>query len=66
MDSFEEEPLPDIETILNNLKAIDSEEEKTRQELYVMLGELTGGREDMKQIEKHRSIIKPKKNIRNK
>ena len=47
VDSFEEEQLPNIETILNNLKEIDSEEEKTRKALYEMLGDLTGREEDM-------------------
>ena len=61
MDSFEEEQLPDIETILNNLKEIDSEEEKTRKALYEMLGDLTGSEEDMKHIKKHRNIIRPKR-----
>lgn len=61
VDSFEEEQLPDIETILNNLKEIDSEEEKTRKALYEMLGDLTGSEEDMIHIKKHRNIIRPKR-----
>ena len=61
MDYFEEEQLPDIETILNNLKEINSEEEKTRKALYEMLGDLTGSEEDMKHIKKHRNIIRPKR-----
>ena len=61
VDSFEEEQLPDIETILNNLKEIDSEEEKTRKALYEMMGDLTGSEEDMIHIKKHRNIIRPKR-----
>lgn len=59
VDSFKEEPLPDIEVILSNLKRITEEESTLQNELHKMLGDLTGGREDMEQVKKHREILKP-------
>lgn len=60
VDTFEEEPMPNLESLLINLETIAKEEEKVRYELYHMLGEMTGNKEDMKYLEKHRELIKPK------
>lgn len=60
VDTFEAEPLPDVERILNELRSINEEEEKIATNLYRMLGELTGSKEDEKQIEKHRELLKGK------
>lgn len=60
VDSYEEEPLPDIEVLLNDLKNISEEESFLQNELYKMLGNLTGSCHDMEQIKKHREILKPK------
>ena len=61
VDSFEEEPLPDVRQILKNLKQIDEEETKIKADLYSMLNDLTGSKEDMKVVEMHKNILKPKK-----
>lgn len=61
VDTYEEEPLPDIEKILQELTKIDEEEEKTKAELYKMLDELTGSKEDEEAIEKHKRMLKKNK-----
>lgn len=61
VDTFEEEPLPDIQEILANLKEIDKEERKLKSELYDMLDDLTGNKDDMEVVEMHKNILKPKK-----
>lgn len=58
VDSFEEKPLPDIECILKQLKAITEEEEKVATNLYRMLGELVGSKDDERQIKKHKKLLK--------
>ena len=60
VDSFEEEPLPDIEIILSSLKEISKREINLKDELYRMLEDLTGTKEDMEQVRKHREVLKPK------
>ena len=62
VDSFEEEPLPDIENILRELKKIAEEEKIVTGSLYGMLGELTGTKEDTRQIKKHRKMLENKHN----
>lgn len=64
VDTFEEEPLPDIEKILNELRSIGEEEEKVFANLYRMLSDLTGTKDDEKQIDKHRKLLKDKQNAR--
>ena len=54
VDTFIPEPLPDMKQILRDLKAIDDEETKLKEELYDMLDNLTGNKEDMKLIEAHK------------
>lgn len=61
VDTFEEEPLPDVRQILKNLKQIDEEETKIKADLYSMLNDLTGSKEDMEVVEMHKNILKPKK-----
>ena len=58
VDTFEEEELPDIGTILNNLDQIETEERKTRSQLYDILGNLTGSPEDIRYVKKHQSLMK--------
>ena len=60
VDTFIPEPLPDMKQILRDLKAIDDEETKLKEELYDMLDNLTGNKEDMKLIEAHKNILKKK------
>lgn len=61
VDTFEEEPLPDVRQILKNLKQIDQEETKLKADLYDMLNDMTGSKEDMEVVETHKNILKPKK-----
>lgn len=61
VDTFEEEPLPDIRQILKDLKQIDQEETQLKADLYSMLNDLTGSKEDMEVVEMHKNILKPKK-----
>ena len=61
VDTFEEEPLPDVRQILKDLKQIDEEETKIKADLYSMLNDLTGSKEDMEVVEMHKNILKPKK-----
>ena len=61
VDTFEEEPLPDVRQILKNLKQIDQEETKLKANLYDMLNDMTGSKEDMEVVETHKNILKPKK-----
>lgn len=61
VDTFEEEPLPDVRQILKNLKQIDEEETKIKADLYSMLNDLTGSKEDMEVVETHKNILKPKR-----
>lgn len=61
VDTFEEEPLPDVRQILKNLKQIDEEETKIKADLYSMLNDLTGSKEDMEVVEMHKNILKTKK-----
>jgi type I restriction enzyme M protein len=63
VDTFKAEPLPDIENILRELKAINEEVEKVGASLYRMLGELVGSIEDEKQIKKHRELLERKCNM---
>ena len=58
VDTFEEEELPDIGMILNNLDQIETEERKTRSQLYDILGNLTGNTEDIRHVKKHQSLMK--------
>ena len=60
VDSFVHEPLPDVRKILTNLREIDEEEKKVKDELYKMLQDLTGNAEDMNAIEMHKIILNPK------
>lgn len=60
VDTYEEEPLPDIQKILAELKRIDIQEEKAKKELYNMLEDLTGNKEDMRTIERHKALLKPR------
>lgn len=64
VDTFEPEPLPDMEALLKELQKIENEERKTRKELYKMLGELVGSKEDMNVMKEHRKLLKPQ-NTRN-
>ena len=61
VDTFEEEPLPDVRQILKDLKQIDEEETKIKADLYSMLNDLTESKEDMEVVEMHKNILKPKK-----
>lgn len=61
VDTFEEEPLPDVRQILKNLKQIDQEETKLKADLYDMLNDLTGSKEDMEVVETHKNILKQKR-----
>lgn len=61
VDTFEEEALPDVRQILKNLKQIDQEETKLKADLYDMLNDLTGSKEDMDVVETHKNILKPKR-----
>lgn len=61
VDTFEQEPLPDIHTILKELQQIDKEEQKVKKELYFLLGQLTGNMEDMETVKKHRKLLKTNK-----
>ena len=61
VDTFEEESLPDVRQILKNLKQIDQEETKLKADLYDMLNDLTGSKEDMEVVETHKNILKPKR-----
>ena len=64
VDTFEPEPLPDMEALLKELQKIENEERKTRKELYKMLEELVGSKEDMNVMKEHRKLLKPQ-NTRN-
>lgn len=57
VDTFEEEELPDIGTMLDNLDQIEAEERNTRSELYGILGELTGNTADIRHVKKHQSLM---------
>lgn len=57
VDTFEEEELPDIGTMLDNLDQIEAEERNTRSELYGILGELTGNAADIRHVKKHQSLM---------
>lgn len=57
VDTFEEEEPPDIGTILNNLDQIETEERKTRSQLYDILGNLSGSPEDIRHVKKHQSLM---------
>lgn len=61
VDTFIPEPLPDMDTILREMKELDRQIQDTSAELYRMLGELHGGEEDMKIVKRHREILRPKK-----
>lgn len=64
VDTFEPDPLPDMQVLLKEMQKIENEEKKTRKKLYKMLGALTGGTEDMDIIKEHRKLLKPQ-NTRN-
>lgn len=57
VDTFEEQELPDIGTMLDNLDQIETEERNTRSELYGILGELTGNVADIRHVKKHQSLM---------
>lgn len=57
VDTFEEQELPDIGTMLDNLDQIETEERNTRSELYGILGELTGNAADIRHVKKHQSLM---------
>ena len=57
VDTFEEEELPDIGTMLDNLDKIEAQERNTRSELYGILGELTGNEADIRHVKKHQSLM---------
>lgn len=57
VDTFEEEELPDIGTMLDNLDKIEAEERNTRSELYGILGELTGNAADIRHVKRHQSLM---------
>lgn len=59
VDMFEEEPLPDIQSILENLKNISEEERKTQDQMYKMLRLLTGSSQDTEAMKTHAEILKP-------
>ena len=61
VNTYEQEPLPDAHSILEELEMIDREEQQLKSELYRIMGELTGSETDMRIVEKHRKIMKPKK-----
>ena len=62
VDTFIPEPLPDMRETLRELKEIDEQIDKTRNNFYIMLNELVGGTiEDQDIIDAHKEIIKPKK-----
>lgn len=55
VDTFEEEELPDIGTMSDNLDQIEAEERNTRSELYGILGELTGNAADIRHVKNTRA-----------
>ena len=57
VDTFEEQELPDIGTMLDNLDQIETEERNTRSELYGIIGELTGNVADIRHVKKHQSLM---------
>lgn len=61
VDSFVPEPLPDMARMLQELMEVDEEEYRIKENLYRMLGELTGGVEDNDKIRLHRKLLKPEK-----
>ena len=64
VDTFEEEPLPDVRKIIKNLKQIDQEETRLKADLYSMLNDLTGSKEDMEVVEMHKNILKTKRPVK--
>lgn len=64
VDTFVPEPLPDLKSLLSDIVEIEKEENKTKNELYKMLGDLTASPDDMKLIKKHRDLLKPKRDKR--
>lgn len=61
VDTFVPEPAPNMKELLQDLKEIDTEEQKTRTALYEMLGELEGSNEAEDLVYQHRQILKPRK-----
>lgn len=61
VDTYVPEPLPDIGSLLSDIFEIESEENKTKEVLYKMLGELTASPDDLQMIKKHRDLLKPKR-----
>ena len=61
VDTFVPEPLPKMEELLRDLKEIDAEEQKVKNALYEMLGQLEGSDEATDLVYQHRKILKPKK-----
>lgn len=60
VDTFVEEPLPDAFEILRNLKEIDKEETRIKDEIFKMLSDLCGNKEDMKIVEAHKEVLRRK------
>lgn len=60
VDTFVEEPLPDASEILRNLKEIDREEKRIKDEIFKMLSDLCGDSEDMKVVEAHKEVLRRK------
>lgn len=60
VDTFVEEPLPDAFEILRNLKEIDKEETRIKDEIFKMLSDLCGDSEDMKVVEAHKEVLRKK------
>ena len=61
VDTYVPEPLPDIGALISDIFEIESEENKTKEVLYKMLGELTASPDDLRMIKKHRDLLKPKR-----
>lgn len=61
VDTFVPEALPNMEELLKDLKEIDAEEQKAKNTLYEMLGQLEGSDEATDLVYQHRRILKPKK-----
>ena len=61
VDTFVPEALPNMEELLRDLKEIDAEEQKVKNTLYEMLGQLEGSDEATDLVYQHRRILKPKK-----
>ena len=57
VDTYELEPLPNMNVLMKDLAEIRQEERKTMSELYEMLGDLVGPVEDMAIIDAHRQIL---------